>query len=178
MISSGVLRHDDAPSKQADVATEKPPEVKAEPSYDAIDKTLDVERWKKAINPDYAARMAACTIKTDTGDGLGLHWLTTIEGAGEGASCAESIAITLTIWDARGNRAYHGISEITLGEQSIATGLDAALVGIRAGETRTVIVPPALLAHAKTSTAPKALLRALPAGKVVVMDVTRTAAAK
>lgn len=140
----------------------------------ALAQATDMERWKRAINPDYAAR-TQCEFTAKSADVMTLFWKVTEDksGAGAAAACGETIALKLTVWNARGAVAYTGDVSVTLGGRDIAAGLDAALVGIRAGGTRTVILAPAALVRDKKSTMPKALLNAIGSGHVVIITAER-----
>ena len=143
------------------------------PSYPELSNALDLERWKKAVNPKYAERTERCRYPRDD-KSLPLTWVEETAGTGDGARCSDTIAVKLTVWNARGNAAtYTGISELTLGEKRIAVGLDEALVGIRVGGKRTVTLPPAALGRDKKAPIVKPLLTALPPDKVAVVTVER-----
>jgi hypothetical protein len=134
--------------------------------------TFDPERWKRTINPDYAAKTTCDGAEKFTG-GPGLKILEDRSGVGKPASCGDTIAVQLTVWNAQGAKAYDGAFDLPLGAQALAAGLDGALVGIRPGGTRTVLLPPGALAHAKKTTVPKAALAAFAQKRMVVVTVTR-----
>lgn len=149
--------------------------VTTTPTTRTISEVTDMERWKRALNPDYAAR-SQCELKARSSDKPTLLWKVTEEvaGAGAGAKCTESIPVKLTVWNAKGEVAYAAEQlTFTLGTRDVAAGLDAALVGIKAGGSRTVVMGPEALVRNKKSDAPKALLNAIGTGRVVVVTVER-----
>ena len=164
MISSGLFQHG-APVAPA-------PHVETpEQTYPALSQATDIERWKRAIDPDYAAR-AQCRLDL-TKSALGLKVIEDAAGNGNEANCGETVTLHLAVWNARGAAAYEGTLPFAIGAREVAAGLDVALVAIKPGGTRTVILPPDAVFHIKKSTAPRALLAALPTGKMAVVTATR-----
>ena len=140
--------------------------------YPNLAAATDVERWKRAVNPDYAAK-AQCSYTKPEGNALALKVMDETDGSGEGAKCTDMIRVKITVWNPKGTPLYTGENVLTLGSRDIAAGLDAALIGLRSGGSRFVILPPASLVHDKKTGAPKALLAALSASGTALVTVTR-----
>ena len=172
MVTGGAFHHS-APTPKP-VAPTATPEATAEKTYPTLDTATDLERWKRAVNPAYAAR-AHCeyTPPAVTTSTLSLQTIDGHIGEGTPARCAETITVKLTVWSNRATPAYSGSLDLTLGAQELAAGLEASLLGIRPGGERTVILPPDALVHAKKTTMPRALLNALPPGKLAIVTVVR-----
>ncbi|MBX9725671.1 MAG: hypothetical protein K2X09_00260, partial [Rickettsiales bacterium] len=98
-----------------------------------------------------------------------------IEAAGVGAraACGETIRITLTIWNEKGNAAFTGDVDMALGSRTLAAGLDFGLLGITMGEVRNIILPPYALIRNKASTVPDDAQKALSGQHVTVVTVKR-----
>lgn len=166
-------------NQRAHLPTATPLEVaaKAQPerkTYPALAAATDMERWKKAVNPDYAAR-AQCEFVAEKTDAPTLLWKVTedVAGSGEAAKCTDNVRFKLTVWNARGTVAYTDEVTLALGAREVAAGLDAALVGIRKGGVRTVILSPAALTRDSNAKPPKPLLNALGSGHVVIVTAER-----
>ena len=144
-----------------------------EEKYPALAEATDVERWKRAINPDYAAKVNCTVDKPKNAQGLAFKIIETAAGSGNGAECGETITIHLTVWNASGGAAYEGEFPLALGSREVAAGLDNGLVGSKAGSERMIVLPPYALARGKESKAPAAAIKALPAGKVAIVSVNR-----
>lgn len=148
-------------------APAKPVTVPAitETNYPALAEATDVEAWKRRLNPDYAAVMD-CSGGDAPKDGrLGLKMIADEAGQGTGARCGDPVTLDLTVWNAAGDAQYTGRITFDLGSKQLARGLDHALLGIRPGGVRTVVLPPAALVRNKESTLPAPLLKLLPNGK-------------
>jgi hypothetical protein len=141
--------------------------------YPALATALDLDHWKRGIDPDYAAK-DPCAV-AHPGTGLGLKMIEDAPGAGVGAACGDTIAARVTVWNSSGGKSYEGVVPLTLGDRTVAAGLDQGLVDLREGGVRTLILPPEAMTHRKGSTAPAALLAALPANKMAVVTVARVA---
>jgi hypothetical protein len=141
----------------------------------ALAQAADVQRWKRAINPDYAARTQCVLVAPAEQEAKQLLWKVTQDtpGSGAAATCGETIPMKFTVWNVKGTPAYVGEHAFALGAREVAAGLDAALVGIRVGGVRTVILAPEALLRDKKSTASKALLNAIGSGRVVIVTVER-----
>ncbi len=149
-----------------------PVEAAAQAELPALRAALDVERWKRAINPDYAKRID-CTLPISADGQLPIAVAESTPGAGNPAQCGDTIRMELTIWNSAGHIAYQDKFELLLGARVVASGLDYSLVGLRPNGVRTLVLPPAALAHAAHSPAPKDLLAALPAKRTAIVTVTR-----
>jgi len=146
-----------------------------EKTYPALAKATDLERWKRSLNPEYAANFHCDTPKPVEGK-LGLMVSDTTAGVDSPARCSDTIIVQLTVWNAKASVAYSDQLELTLGTQTIAAGLDAGLVGLAIGGQRTLMIPPALLtrhANKNAPTPPPALLAALPRTTMAVVSVVR-----
>lgn len=161
-------------SRQQQVAPQ--PGVAPAPQVtESLQQATDLERWKKAVNPHYAAR-SDCAWQSPTGDTPVLTWKVLEEQPGNGApaQCTDTMNLTLTVWNAQGSAAYTGEETLTLGEHRLGAGLDAALEGMRPGAVRTVILgPEALKRDAKAAALPKPLAAALGKNRVVILTARR-----
>lgn len=177
MVTGGVLNSNQQnaePVKKPAASVQE--DSKPQEDYPALKAATDIERWRKAINPDYAAR-TRCALD-ETSDlappgSLPFTWLDTEAGAGSPASCGAVILIKLTVWGPNGKPKYAGEIPFAIGARDLAAGIDAGLLGIRPGGSRTLVLPPSAQARAKKSAAPKALLEALPEGKLAIVSATR-----
>lgn len=145
-----------------------------EHTINTVAEASDLERWKRAINPEYAKKIQ-CTLTLPESATPRLQWTMTEDktGEGSGARCSETLPVKLTVWNARGEVAYSTVMEIEIGARAVAAGLDAALVGIRAGGVRTVVMGPDALVHAKETPLAKPLAAALGSHNLVVVTVER-----
>ena len=171
------MPHDMQPAPVKAVA-EKTPDTETKEIGPSLAAATDAERWKRAINPDYAAK-ANCTLAATLDAAPQLSWRMTEDavGAGDAASCTQTIHIKLTVWNAQGRMGHTQTLPVTLGAHAVASGLDAALVGIRIGGIRTVVLAPeALKRDPKAPPIAKLLAAALGNGKaMVVVTVERIA---
>ncbi|MFM9890478.1 MAG: hypothetical protein ACKVOE_07575 [Rickettsiales bacterium] len=110
-------------------------------AYPALTQVADGEHWKSALNPDYAKLMAACQMHAPAPGQLGVKITIEAVGNGEVASCGEPVTLEIQAWDATGKNATTKTLTVTPGKIGIAA-LDSALVGMKFGEERTVILPP------------------------------------
>ena len=143
-------------------------------NYPALAEATDVERWKRTINPDYAARMN-CTLDTPKDKQALLASVTeNVSGDGTGAVCGDDLSIHLVVWGANGAKTYEADLPLALGSRELGAGFDHGLLGMKPGAERMLVLPPyALVRNAKTK-ANAAALKALPAGKLAVVTVKRT----
>lgn len=160
------------PRQAAESTNNNPVPAINEKTYPALAEMMDGERWKRKINPDYAAKNN-CELDKPNADTLALKVIEDVAGEGEGAVCGETIAIKLTVWAANGTSAYSDEFPLALGAREVAAGLDVGLLGIKPNGTRTLVLAPNALAKAKNSKPPEALLKAMPATKLAVITVTR-----
>ena len=142
------------------------------PDRPALREALDIEHWKRAINPDYAKHIN-CTLPALAKEGLQPIFMDEVVGTGSGAACGDTVNITLTVWDKNGNAAYHSQFELMLGARAIAAGIDNGLLGLQVKGVRTLVLPPAVLVRIKTPGTPTALLAALPTTRTAIVTVTR-----
>ena len=142
-------------------------------NYPALAETTDLERWKRKLNPDYAAT-TNCSLD-DLTPPNDRRVKVVIDGYGSGAraACGEAIRIHLTIWGADGTAAYAEEIPLHLGARELAAGLDYGLLGIAFGESRSLIIPPYALVRTKESKAPAAALKALPTTRVANVTAER-----
>lgn len=161
-------------STPAPAAAPHPQPVAESRTVNTMAQASDLERWKRVINPDYAKKFQ-CTLNLPQQKTDHLQWKLTEDKLGEGsaASCSETIPVKLTVWNARGEVAYTATEEIVIGARQVAAGLDAALVGIRPGGIRTVVMGPQALEHDKDMTLPKSLAAAFGKNNLVVLTVER-----
>lgn len=140
-----------------------PEKITYEQDYPAIQALMDGNRWRRALNPDYNVKDTPCAALKRQADRLGSYALVEAGGSGEPVGCGGDIHLYLRVWDAKGFEAKEvGGLRLELGKQP---GLDALLVGMRIGETRTIVMP-----------VPGAGYRAIPAlrkGQVQIFTVTR-----
>ena len=141
--------------------------------YPALAETTDLERWKRKLNPDYAATTNCSLDDLTPKNGLQIKVVVDGYGTGQRAACGEAIRIHLTIWRADGKAAYAEEIPFNLGARELAAGLDYGLLGIALGESRSLIIPPYALVRTKESKAPAATLKALPTSRVANVTVKR-----
>ncbi len=141
--------------------------------YPVLANALDMDHWRRGINPDAVAQDHCGFDNVPRPAQLGMKVIDDTAGSGNGAACGETVSLHLTVWGTGGTPAYTGNKVLTLGAGEITHGLDAGLVGIRPGGTRTLVLPPAALRRAKTARAPDALLAALPGNRLAIVTVER-----
>jgi hypothetical protein len=144
-----------------------------ETNYPALAEMTDIERWKRKLNPDYAATMNCTLDKPATDDGLAFNVMENAPGEGAGASCGETITIHLTVWGSSGDKAFDGTLPLALGSRELASGLDAGLLGMKPGGVRMLVLPPYAVVRGKPAKGHAAALKALPSGKLAVVTVKR-----
>jgi hypothetical protein len=144
--------------------------------YPALAEATDIERWKRALNPEYAA-LVNCTLDKTPDATLSFKAVDDALGTGAGARCGEGITVELVVWAADGTKRYAGEVPLSLGAREVASGLDYGLMGLGIDGVRTLVLPPASVVRnpaLKDAPAPdKKLLAALPAGKLAVVTVKR-----
>lgn len=65
-----------------------------------------------------------------------------------GAQCGDTIEVSVSVWDERGEKPSKlKNTHLTLGARELALGIDHALPGILADETRTLLLPPPYQQH-------------------------------
>ena len=140
--------------------------------YTALANATDVERWKRALNPDYGARMNCSVERVSANENLLLKVIEeTVGEQGDAAKCGQEVRVALVVWNEKGGTSYQGDLSLALGSQQIAAGLDAGLIGMKIGGVRTLLLPPQALARTKESKPHVAARKALPEGKLAVVTV-------
>ena len=148
------------------------PAITAE-KYPALAQATDVERWKRTLNPEYAAVMN-CSLDTPKAkDALRFSVIEQSEGSGDGANCGDTITVALSVWNATGGKAYSGELTLALGSRELAAGLDTGLLGMRVDGVRMLVLPPYAIARGKKPSEVKAAVNALPQGKLAVVTAQR-----
>lgn len=138
----------------------------------ALREALDTERWKRAVNPDYAEKVN-CELPVPPEGMLRTNVMDEVVGNGDAARCGDTIRIALTVWDKNGKAAYQSNFQLMLGARAIAVGIDNGLLGLRPKGVRTLVLPPAALARQKVQGTPAALLAALPPSRVAIVTIAR-----
>jgi hypothetical protein len=147
--------------------------------YTALANLTDTERWKRALDPSYGARMNCSVERVNGKETLLPKVIEEVVGQeGDAAQCGQSIRIALVVWNSKGGKAYQGELPLALGSQNVAAGLDAGLVGMKIGGVRTLVLPPQALVRSKESKPHAAARKALPEGAIAVVTVQRLADAK
>lgn len=174
LVFTGTRHMTDAP---APATAPQPAAHNAAPQeYPALAAATDTERWKRALNPDAAKRNDRCNARFDSdAETLALHAIDAAPGRGEGATCGDTLPVTLTVWDGRGHAAYKGEHRLVLGDRALAGGLDAGLIGLRPQGVRTLILPPAAQQRAGGATLPPKLKAVLSGKQVAIVTVARHA---
>lgn len=142
-------------------------------AYPALAETTDLERWKRKLNPDYAATTNCSLDGLMPENSLNVKVVIDAYGSGERAACGEAMRIHLTVWGADGKAAYAEEIPFNLGARELAAGLDYGLLGIAVDESRSLIIPPYALIRMIESKAPAAALKALPANRLANVTVKR-----
>lgn len=142
-------------------------------AYPALAQTTDVERWKRKLNPDYAATTNCSLDGLTPENGLAVKVVVDEQGTGDRAKCGQPIQIHLTVWGGDGTPSYAGELALNLGARELAAGLDFGLLGMAAGEQRSLIIPPFALVRMNDSKAPAAALKALPTNHIANVTVKR-----
>jgi hypothetical protein len=143
-----------------------------EKTFPVLAKTTDMEHWKRAIDPDYAKQFN-CVLPPMAAGGLGLQTIDHALGEGDPARCSDAVVVQLAVWGAS-KKIYDEKVDITLGTHIIAAGLDAGLVGMRIGGSRTLILPAEAVTRLNGKAKPPTLLlTALPLNKMAVVTATR-----
>ncbi|MFZ4540838.1 MAG: FKBP-type peptidyl-prolyl cis-trans isomerase [Rickettsiales bacterium] len=144
-----------------------------EKDYPGLAQMTDVEGWKRAIDPDYAATKN-CTLDRGASSSLALRMIEDVAGSGAGAQCGQTITIALTVWNSTGEAAYKAELPLALGSRNLASGLDFGLLGMKVGGERTLLLPPAAMTRGKPVKGLEAATKALPPGKMAIVTVKRS----
>jgi hypothetical protein len=148
-------------------------------TYPKLAETFDIEGWKRALDPSYAAVMNCAMPKPRKGEGLDFTILEKFEGMGMKAECGEKVWLKLTVWDAQGARLYQGTHAVQLGSQPISGAIDAGVPGMRMGAIRWLLVPAHAQSRASSAPLSKSLQAAFDGTGLRIVEVTRlTPAAK
>ena len=162
-----------APLPQTQSDTTTMPAITAE-AYPQLTVASDLDHWKRAINPAYKPKALCALPVAESPAGkptLGVKMVEDAPGGGAPAACGDTVNLTLMVWNAQGGVAYHGALPVTLGGHALHPALDAALLGMRVGGTRTVILP--AMAAMSALALPKALRQAIKPQQVTLMTVAR-----
>ena len=141
--------------------------------YPALAEMTDMERWRKRIDPAYAAIMSCETDTNKAKDTLFMKTTELAEGNGEPAACGKPVTLQLTIWNSAGGKAFSQELVLNLGSRELAAGLDQGLVGIKPGGERLLVLPPYALTRARQTSLSPAVLKALPADTLAIVTVKR-----
>lgn len=147
--------------------------VITEHTYPALAEMMDGERWKRKLDPDYAAQRNCTLDAPAVQNGLALSVLEILPGEGAGAACGDTITLHLTVWNKAGEKAYNATLTLALGSRELASGLDSGLLGIKPEGKRTLILPPYALSRSQSSRGHEAARHALPAARMAVVTLTR-----
>lgn len=123
-----------------------------------LTETMDLERWKRALNPDYAAVMNCTIDKPKSKTAPPLIITQEAQGVGVGVACGEKVKLELTLWDAKGTQKFSGTVTLALGARDLASGLDKGLLGLKPGGVRLLTLPAYARAHAKSKPAQATLV--------------------
>lgn len=147
------------------------PQESLEKSQASIAEFTDVERWKRKLNPEYAAVMNCSVDRPRANHAPPFIVTQESEGAGAGAQCGEKITLQLTVWAANGSELFSGKLTLALGSRELASGLDTGLIGLKPGGVRVLAMPGYAKAHATTKPAQLAIvtLRKLMQGEALVV---------
>lgn len=148
------------------------PEITPE-KYPALSKATDVERWKRALNPDYAAVMNCSLDAPKDKKAIGLKVIEDVVGEGKEATCGQPVTVQLTLWSDKGSKLFSTQTELALGSREVAAGLDYGLLGMMPSGERTLLIPPHALVRKKESKAHDAVRKALPESKLAIVSVKR-----
>lgn len=140
-------------------------------TYPALAATTDIERWKRALDPEYAS-VTNCTIDKPKGKIASPLMITQEDvGTGVGAACGEKVNLELTLWDAKGIEQFSGTVTLALGSRELASGLDKGLLGMKRQAVRTLLLPAYARVHGKSKPAQETVnrLRKLMQGDALVV---------
>ncbi len=143
-----------------------------ENNFPALAEATDIERWKRTIDPSYAAKMNCTLDAPKVAHALLTSVIENAAGEGEEAACGGSITIHLIVWGAGAEKVYEGDTKLALGSRELGAGFDHGLLGIKPGGERLLLLPPYALMRNKIDK-PMAAAKFLPAGKLVVVTVRR-----
>ena len=142
-------------------------------NYPALAQATDLERWKRKLNPDYAA-VINCSLEGLVAENdLSVKVFSEAPGVGARAKCGETMRVHLTVWNDTGGQSYAGNVPLELGARDLAAGIDFGALGMAVGEVRSIVLPPYALIRAKTSDAPPQAKKALSGPHVIYVTVKR-----
>ncbi len=143
--------------------------------YPTLSETMDLERWKRKLNPDYAATTNCSLDEKPSADSIELRVVEQKPGVGDeatdGAKCGDVIGIRLSVWS--GGKPYHEELTLALGSRQVAAGLDVGLLGLLPDGERLLVMPPYALVRTKSATGFAATRAAMPPDRLAVVTVTR-----
>lgn len=142
-------------------------------NYPALVEATDMERWKRSIDPSYAAKMNCTLDQPKDAQALLSNVTETTAGSGAPASCGDAITIRLTVWGANAEKAYDAELPLALGSRELAAGLDNGLIGMKPGAQRLLVLPPYALVRNAKAKPNAAAVKALPANKLALVTVKR-----
>lgn len=115
----------------------------------------------------YTIRMEKLT--PSAGDRVGFSGQTLEKGTGNPAFCGEPVRVYLRVWSADNKELYRSEEnvplDVLLGQGEYGHGIDRGLVGIRIGEVRRLMIPPAYQ--------PKGGDIAFPRSELAIVEVIR-----
>lgn len=118
---------------------------------------------------------AGSSVPADTGQ-LKLKSVEDQSGHGAGVACGAPVAVSVTVWNDKGMPAYKTPApvQLTLGAREVSSMLDASLVGLAPGGSRTLLLPPGTLSPAQSVPAAlRPLHGALDKPHLVLLTVSR-----
>ncbi len=165
VFAASQMSHAPAPSRNT------PLPVITEETYPALAEATDVERWKRALNPDYAATTNCTVDRPPSKQAAPMMVMEETPGEGAPAACGESLTLELTVWDAKGVQQFNGKVTLALGSRELASGLDKGLLGLKPGGVRVLVLPAYARVHTKSKPADAVIidLRKMLQGESVVM---------
>lgn len=105
--------------------------------------TVTLQTQLVALAPPIEETTAPLLLATDRVSGANED-----DAAAPPALCGDKIDVDVTLWDERGEKPSKlKNNTLTLGARELALGIDHALPGIIAGETRILLLPPAYQLH-------------------------------
>lgn len=114
-------------------------------------------------------------------DEIDFHVVDLQASAGRMTYCGDEVSLAMKLFGPDGKAFYQSANKeplrLTIGGSEVAYGLDRGLLGMREGASRLIIIPPAYNVAAKDSKQ-ATVLEKIPAGKMIVAEVTLLAIKK